>query len=63
MERMTRPFNRIAMMIDKILKVPSPPIPGRATKEVRVHHQSQAAKQIGLAIPPNVLARADKVIK
>jgi len=31
--------------------------------KVRVRDQFEAAKQIGLTIPPNVLVRADKVIK
>ena len=58
------PFKRIASMIAKILKGTKPAdLPVEQPKKFEFIINLKAAKQIGLTIPPNVLVRADKVIK
>jgi putative ABC transport system substrate-binding protein len=58
------PYRRVASMVDKILKGTKPTdIPVEQATKVEFIINLKAAKQIGLTIPPNVLARADKVIK
>ena len=60
----TEAYKRVAVFVDKILKGANPAdIPVEQPMKFEFIINLKAAKQIGLTIPPNVLARADRVIR
>jgi putative ABC transport system substrate-binding protein len=57
-------YRRAAVYVDKILKGAKPAdLPVQQASKFEFIINLKAAKQIGLTIPPDVLARANRLIK
>ena len=57
-------YRRVAYFVDRILKGAKPAdLPVEQLTKVEFAINLQTAKKIGLTIPPEVLARANKLIK